>query len=220
VEIAVEVPRVTGLRARQKEQRREAILAAAARLFKERGFEKTAMEDIAAAAALSVATVYNYFKTKGEICVAIYKIDRDLVQAATDRVIAHPPKDPVDAICKLIETDFETEAPFIDRGAWEALFLAALQTQPGVTEAWAGAALMRNDQFRRLLKALKERGAIARDADIEAAAELLGALDFSFFFNWIVEWRTGAGATRRFLDAAKKRRLRALVGQLAAGLLP
>jgi AcrR family transcriptional regulator len=211
---------MSGLREKQKEIRRRAILGAAARLFKERGFDKTAMEEIAAAAELSVATVYNYFKTKGEICVAIYKADRDLVQQATDKVIADPPKDAVAAICKLIETDFETEVPFIDRGAWEALFLAALQSPPGVTEAWEGAALFRVDQFTRLLKVLQERGSVSAGADIESAAEILGALDFSYFFNWIVEWRTGSGATRRFLDAAKKRQLRAEVKQLVAGLKP
>ena len=209
---------MSGLREKQKGARRQAMLTAAAKLFKEQGFAKTSMEDIAAAAELSVATAYNYFKTKGEICVAIYKADRDLVQQATDRIIAAPPKDPVAAICKLIETDFETEVPFIDRGAWEALFLAAFQSPPGVTEAWSGAALFRVDQYRRLLKTLQERGSVASDADIESAAELRGALDFSFFFNWIVEWRTGSGAPRRFLDAAKKRSLRAQVKQLVAGL--
>jgi len=210
-----------GLREKQKEGRRQAMLAAAARLFKEQGFARTSMDEIAAAAGLSVATAYNYFKTKGEICIAIYKADRDLVQAAMDRVIANPPKDPVAAICKLIETDFETEVPFVDRGAWEALFLAALQSQqPGVTEAWSGAALMRIDQFNRLLKALQQRGTVSPAADLESAAELLGALDFSYFFTWIVEWRTGDGVTRRFLNAAKKRRLRAQVAQLVAGLLP
>jgi hypothetical protein len=89
-----------------------------------------------------------------------------------------------------------------------------------VTEAWSGAALMRIDQFTRLLKVLQQRGSVSPNADIESTAELLGALDFSYFFHWIVEWRTGDGATRRFLDAAKKRRLRAQVAQLVAGLLP
>lgn len=209
---------MSGLREKQKETRRQAMLTAAAKLFKDQGFAKTSMEDIAAAAGLSVATAYNYFKTKGEICVAIYKADRDLVQQATDRIIAAPPKDPVAAICKLIETDFETEVPFIDRGAWEALFLAAFQSPPGVTEAWSGAALFRVNQYRRLLKALQDRGSVAAGADIESAARLLGALDFSFFFTWIVEWRTGSGAPRRFLDAARKRSLRAQVKQLVAGL--
>ena len=216
---------MTGLRAKQKEARRQALLAAAANLFKERGFDRTAMEDIAAAAELSVATAYNYFKTKGEICVAIYKADRDLVKAATDRVIEDPPKDPVAAVCRLIEADFETEVPFIDRGAWEALFAAAFQTHTGVTgaglaEAWLGAEIMRIDQFERLLKALQRRGTVAAAADVASAAELLGALSFSYFFDWIVELRTGTGANRRFLDAAKKRRLRAQVKQLTDGLRP
>src|ERR1700754_1981630 len=209
---------MSGLREKQKETRRQAMLTAAAKLFKEQGFAKTSMEDIAAAAELSVATAYNYFKTKGEICVAIYKADRDLVQQATDKVIADPPKDPVAAICKLIETDFETEVPFIDRGAWEALFGAAFQTQPGVTEAWVGAEIMRIDQFARLLKVLQKRGAVSAEADLESAAELLGALSFSYFFDWIVDLKTGTGANRRFLDAARKRRLRAQVKQLAVGL--
>jgi AcrR family transcriptional regulator len=216
---------MSGLREKQKEIRRQAILGAAARLFKERGFDKTAMEEIAAAAELSVATVYNYFKTKGEICVAIYKADRDLVQQATDKVIADPPKEAIAAICKLIETDFETEVPFIDRGAWEALFAAAFQAQPGVTEAWVGAEIMRYDQFARLLQVLRDRGSISATTDIKSTADLLGALTFSYFFDWIVDLRTGAagtgaGGNRRFLDAGAKRRLRAQVKQLVAGLAP
>ena len=211
---------MSGLREKQKETRRLAMLSAAGRLFKEQGFAKTSMEEIAAAAGLSVATAYNYFKTKGDICIAIYKADLDVVQVATDRVIANPPKDPVAAICKVIETDFGTEVPFVDRGAWEALFMAALQSQPGVTQAWSGAALMRVDQFTRLLKVLQQRGTVSPKADIDSAAELLGGRDFLYFFQWIVEWRTGDGGTRRFLNAAKKRRLRAQVAQLVAGLLP
>jgi len=122
---------MAGLRDRQKARRREAIMAAAARLFEERGFEQAAMEEIAATAELSVATVYNYFRSKGDICLAIYRADRDLVQAATDRVIADPPADPVDAICRLMEADFDTELAFIDAGAWEALIAAAFAAQRG-----------------------------------------------------------------------------------------
>ncbi len=41
---------MSGLREKQKETRRQAMLAAAAKLFKEQGFAKTSMEEIAAAA--------------------------------------------------------------------------------------------------------------------------------------------------------------------------
>ena len=93
-----------GLRARQKEKRKQAIMEAAAKLFQAQGFNAASMEDIAEAAELSVGTVYNYFKTKAEIGLAIYQADRDLVQGATDRVIANPPADPVSAICRMMES--------------------------------------------------------------------------------------------------------------------
>jgi hypothetical protein len=83
---------------------------------------------------------------------------------------------------------------------------------------------MRNDQFARLLQVLRDRGSISGAADIKSTADLLGALTFSYFFDWIVDLRTGAAGSgagnRRFLDAGAKRRLRAQVKQLVAGLAP
>ena len=79
-----------GLRERQKEKRKQAIMVAAAHLFQRHGFNAASMEDIAQAAELSVGTVYNYFKSKAEIGLAIYQADRDLVQAATSQIIDNP----------------------------------------------------------------------------------------------------------------------------------
>jgi len=210
---------MTGLRDRQKARRREAIMAAAASLFKERGFDRTAMEEIAAAAELSVATVYNYFRSKADICVAIYQADRELVRLATDRVIANPPADPVDAICRLMEADFETELAFVDAGAWEALVAAAFAAQPRLAAAFIADHTMRVGQFRRLLETLQGKNKIPAGADIRSAAELLGALNLWHFVNGTVRLRTGAAGTpARILDAAAKRALRRQVRQLAVGL--
>lgn len=194
-------------------------MAAAAGLFKERGFEHAAMEEIAAAAELSVATVYNYFRSKGDICLAIYRADRDLVQAATDRVIANPPADPVDAICRLMEADFEAELAYIDAGAWEALLAAAFAAQPRLAAAFIADYAMRVGQFKRLLEAIQANRRIAAGADIRSAAELLGALNLWHFINGTIRLRAGAsGASARILDAAAKRAIRRQVRQLVAGL--
>ena len=210
---------MAGLRDRQKARRREAIMAAAARLFEERGFERAAMDEIAAAAELSVATVYNYFPSKGDICLAIYRADRDLVQAATDRVIADPPADAVDAICRLMEADFDTELAFIDAGAWEALIAAAFAAQPRLASAFLDDNLMRMQQFRRLLEALQKRGAIAAAADIPSAAELLAGLNLWHFVKGMVRLRRGGRAAgRKILDTPAKQAIRRQVRQLLAGL--
>ena len=214
---------MAGLRDLQKEKRREAIMAAAANLFKIKGFDAASMEEIASLAELSVGTVYNYFKTKGDICLAIYRADRDLVLKATDKVIdavkSGPPKDAITAICKLMETDFETEVAFIDRGAWESLFAAAFTAQPSLAAALVGDEFMRVGQFERLLAALQAKGAVGRGADIKSAAEFLGALNLWYFVNWVVGLRTGTVAEGgRLLDGTARKTLRRQVKQLVDGL--
>jgi AcrR family transcriptional regulator len=57
----------TGLRKRKKERTRQAITDTAMRLFFEHGFDHVSIVQIAAAAEVSVQTVYNYFPTKGDL---------------------------------------------------------------------------------------------------------------------------------------------------------
>ncbi len=49
------------------ERTREAIMTAAADLFRERGFRETSLGDIGAAAGVSGPAIYRYFKSKGEL---------------------------------------------------------------------------------------------------------------------------------------------------------
>ena len=68
-------------RGRRRDRQRDAILRAAARLFRERGFADTGMRDIAAAADLSAANLYHYFDVKNDLL--FYCQDR-----ALDRMLA------------------------------------------------------------------------------------------------------------------------------------
>ncbi len=64
-----------------KEFHKENILCAAERLFEERGFRETTMDEIALAADYSKATIYVYFKSKDEIfnCL-VYQAMRMLLE--------------------------------------------------------------------------------------------------------------------------------------------
>ena len=56
---------------REKERRRQQIMVAAKRVFSEKGFTKSTMEDIASEAELSPGTLYLYFKNKDELYASL-----------------------------------------------------------------------------------------------------------------------------------------------------
>ena len=56
-----------GLRERKKAQSRLAISNVATKMFIERGFDDVTVAEVAAAADVSVATIFNYFETKEEL---------------------------------------------------------------------------------------------------------------------------------------------------------
>jgi len=65
-------------------ERRELILAAAVRLFAERGYHATSMDGIAAQAGISKAVVYDHFASKR----ALYTVLLDSIRADIDALIA------------------------------------------------------------------------------------------------------------------------------------
>jgi len=55
------------------EERRQAIIERAAEVFREEGFDRASMSEIAARVGGSKATLYSYFKSKEELFIAVMK---------------------------------------------------------------------------------------------------------------------------------------------------
>ena len=56
---------------RERERRRQQIIVAAKRIFKDKGFGRATMEDIAKEAELSPGTLYLYFKNKEDLYASL-----------------------------------------------------------------------------------------------------------------------------------------------------
>jgi AcrR family transcriptional regulator len=56
---------------RQAEQKKALLIETAGRLFVEKGYDKTTMDDIAASANVAKGTLYHYYKNKSEILMAL-----------------------------------------------------------------------------------------------------------------------------------------------------
>ncbi|MGA2514752.1 MAG: TetR family transcriptional regulator [Candidatus Limnocylindrales bacterium] len=91
-----------GLRERKKARTRALIQEQALRLFRDRGYEETSVEDIAEAAEVSPSTVFRYFPTKPDL--VIYD---DLDERMIEGFRAQPAElDPVQALRASLRSGF------------------------------------------------------------------------------------------------------------------
>jgi AcrR family transcriptional regulator len=81
-----------GLRELKKEQTRQLITSTAWRLFAERGFDRVSVAEVARAAQVSEATVFNYFPTKEDLFYSgLEAFGERLINAVTARAAGVSP---------------------------------------------------------------------------------------------------------------------------------
>jgi len=71
---------MSGLREKKKKKSEEKIKKAAKEIFLSKSYSETTMEEIAEKAEIGVGTLYNYFKSKDEIYIAIMSEEFDFDQ--------------------------------------------------------------------------------------------------------------------------------------------
>lgn len=82
--------------------RRREVLDTAARLFHERGYQGTSMDEIAEAVGLTKGSLYHHFASKTEILAAIYEEAADMVVAQTEK---HGEDEPPDVVFRSLVHD-------------------------------------------------------------------------------------------------------------------
>ncbi|WP_373505358.1 TetR/AcrR family transcriptional regulator [Aestuariivirga sp.] len=165
---------MSGLREKQKAHRHDRILEAAAVLFRENGYEAVKMEAIAAAAEVSIGTIYNYYQNKGDLLVAIVSLEVSEVLRVGEEVIATPPQSAEKAIDALIGGYVEHSLHYLSKEMWRQAMAISTQ-QPvspfGETYTALDAALVR--QTCALIEKLQDLGLLSREADAQSLGEVI-----------------------------------------------
>ncbi len=92
---------------REKDRRRQQIIVAAKRVFSEKGFNKSTMEDIASEAELSPGTLYLYFKNKEELYASLSLRILQYLHIRVEHVNKETELSPEQKLEKLIEAMYD-----------------------------------------------------------------------------------------------------------------
>ncbi len=164
-----------GRRQRKKRAVRDSILSAAATLFVERGFSATRIDAISDAADIAVGTVYNYFKTKTDLLVAILFDDVDAFVIETRTLVAHPDRDTtvaIGAICDALIARIDTRPKML----WRQLFGHALIDSTQLGPAYANVERLLLNIVRSILLRQRAEGAVESRFTVDEAADIVFGL--------------------------------------------
>ncbi|HEX9792306.1 MAG TPA: TetR/AcrR family transcriptional regulator [Kiloniellales bacterium] len=165
---------MAGLRARQKADREQRILAAATALFREIGYERTKIESIAAHAEVSTGTVYNYYENKGDLLVAIVSMEVNEVLNAGSRLVANPPRNVELAVNRLMSIYLDHSLVYLSKQMWRhAMAISTQQPETRFGRTYQELDLLLTSQVCSLIARLQKEGVVRVDVDAKAVGEML-----------------------------------------------
>lgn len=204
---------MTGLRARQKAVRHQRILDAALLLFREAGYDAVRTEDIAAAADVSVGTLYNYFENKGDLLLALVTLEVDEVLDQGAQVVADPPDDVAQALNTLIGGYYDHSTVYLSKELWRTAMALTIQAPATPFSArYTELDGLLTDQVCALIRALQQRGSVRSDVD----AQTIGQVIFNNLNQMFIEFVKLDAMTIAALMAAVTQQNTALARALRA----
>ncbi len=187
---------MTGLREQKKAQTRAAITTEAGRLFTTQGFQATTMDEIATAAGVSPATLYNYFGTKNSVLLAhIETTVGDMIEAGS-AVLADPPEDVVEAVQSLMAVVMD-HFTALDRELLREVFAAGFGPSSDVLPELIRLDLLVADQLGQHLQRFDSPRGLAPDIEVdEAVVTIYSAMATQLVMYVSMEEMTVAAAQR------------------------
>lgn len=165
---------------------KDRILEEAARLFTQKGYEATSVQDLAEALGLSKAALYHYFRSKEEILYEVSLLAlRGLVEAGERALEESDPKKALLAFMQGHARFFEENYPFF------VTMLQGIQSLSPERRAQTVALRDRHEgNLRRILRWGMEEGAF-RQVDVALAGRAILSM-----LNWMIRWFRPGGPLR------------------------
>ena len=154
------------------EKKKQAIIQAALRLFKDKGFKETSIKSIAEAAEVSPVSIYNYFGSKDNlVTLCVNDLFEEITQQAEDILksnLAFNTK--LDQALDLCQEKMSQQISdyFQDKMVEDSVFSTLL------TKAITA---KKRDIYRAYIKLGKEEGAIAEDLSTDLILNVMDALN-------------------------------------------
>ena len=163
---------------------REGIIEAAARIFSEKGYHATSMQDIADAVNLQKASLYHHFSSKQEILVDILDHALDLINNRLEQVLLQS-LSPDEKLRQAMVSYFQTIAE--NRNLSAVLLLELRSLDPELKDRHA----VRREKFERLWRDLIVEG-MQQGVFNEVDPSLTGRAILGVM-NWTVTWYRSDG---------------------------
>ena len=203
---------MSGLRAKNKADRDRRIVEAAAELFRSAGYDGARIEAIAASAEVSIGTIYNYYRNKGDLLVAIVSMEVNEVLNAGRGVVAEPPHNVGDAFDTLIGIYIEHSLNYLSKEMWrQAMAISTQQPDSPFGRTYTSLDHALAGQLCALIEKLQALGRVRRSADAGSLGELL----FNNMNMMFIEFVKRDEATISELRGAVRRQNRVVVEAVA-----
>jgi len=187
----------------ERKAKRDAVLQAAVRMFNERGFHHTSLDDVAARLGITKPTIYHYVGNKDQVLLECVKCGLDQLMEAA-RVSREAPGTGADRLCAFLTR--YAEANMGDFGRC-VIRTAEEDLEPESREKL----LIIKRQIDTAMRAIIDEG--VRDGSILPCDSRLLAFALAGALNWPARWYKPEGSQTK-QDLAQS-----LVSMLARGFL-
>jgi AcrR family transcriptional regulator len=166
-------------------ERSEEVYAAALKLFREKGYHATSMQDIAAAVGLYKGSLYHYIDGKEDLLARVFERAMAALLADVERIAADTASRPSTQLRQIIQAHVEAVANNLDAltvylHEWRALAgdsLASVRSQ--------------RDRYTTLVSEIVTRG--VRTGEFNTPDVRIATLGVLGMCNWLCQWYRPGG---------------------------